>query len=75
MLQKVSLKHYANVCTAKLLFEVVHCVVVANVLDNLANKLNFAGVLALFDEVAKHVAKDTSKVLVASVGQKATAVC
>ena len=69
-----SLQHHANVF-AKLLLEVVHCVVVANVLNNLANKLDFAGVLALLDDVAQHVAKDTSKVLVASVRKEATTVC
>ena len=69
-----SLQRHANVF-AKLLLEVVHCVVVANVLNNLANKLNFAGIFALLDDVAKHVAKDTSKVLVASVRKETTAVC
>ena len=69
-----SLQRHANVF-AKLLLEVVHCVVVANVLNDLANKLDLAGVFALLDDVAEHVAKDTSKVLVASVRKETTAVC
>ena len=75
MLLGIILCNIAQMFFARLLLEVVHCVVVANVLYNLANKIHFAGVFALLDDVAKHVAKDTSKVLVTSVGKETTAVC
>ena len=58
----------------KLFFEVVHGVVVTDVFDNFAYKLDIAWVLAFLNQVAEHVAKYATEVLVTCVGKEATAV-
>lgn len=47
--------------------EILHCVVVTNVLYDLADELNVVGIFALFDKSAEHIAENASEILVASV--------
>ena len=57
-----------------LLGKVLDRVVIADILDDLAYKLNIVGVLALLDERTEHIAYDPAEILMTGVGQEAAAV-